>query len=110
LNSNVQNAFRYLATNKIQQIKESNRQNIIHKRLQYNIKQIKNILQDNNLTIATADKSEAMVIIDKADMDQKNNNFISENNIIELKKDPTTTYHKRTQQLVKKMHKHNRKK
>ena len=38
LNSSVQNAVTYLATNKIQQIKESNRQNIIHKRLQYNIK------------------------------------------------------------------------
>ena len=83
-------------------IKESNRQNIIHKRLPYNIKQIKKSLQDNNLTIARADKSKAMVIIDKTDMEQKINNFISENNIMELKKDPATTYHKRTQQLVKK--------
>jgi len=71
LNSSVQNTFRYLAAKNIQQIKESNRQNIIHKRKQHNIKQIKKILRDNNLTIAKADKSKAMVIIDKIFMEQK---------------------------------------
>ena len=44
-----------MAAKKIRQIKESNRQNIMHKRYQYNINQIKKILQHNNLTIARAD-------------------------------------------------------
>jgi hypothetical protein len=48
-----------------------------------------------------------MVIIEKADMEQKIHNFIFDNNIMELKKDPTTAYQKQTQQVVK-MHKHNR--
>ena len=96
-----------MATKKIQKIKDSNRHNIIHKRLLYNIRQIKKILRNNNLTLARADKSKAMVIIEKADMEQKIHNFIFDNNIMELKKDPTTAYQKQTQQVVK-MHKHNR--
>ena len=102
LQSNVQNRFRHLAAKKIKQIVESNRQNIMHKRQQHNMKQIKKILRHNNLTIAKADKSKAMVIIDKNIMEQKVNNFILENNIIELKKDPTDTYQKQIQQTIQK--------
>jgi hypothetical protein len=60
-----------MAAKKIRQIKESNRQNTMHKRYQYNINQIKKILQHNNLTIAKADKSRAIVIIDKTTMKNK---------------------------------------
>ena len=42
-----------------------------------------------------------MVIIEKADMEQKIHNFIFDNNIMELEKDPTTAYQKQTQQVVK---------
>ena len=69
LQRNVQNTFRHLAAKKIKQIKESNRQKTMHKRQQHNIKQIKKILRHNNLTIAKADKSKAMVIIDKTIME-----------------------------------------
>ena len=101
LDSNIQNAFRYLATKRIQQIKDSCRHNTVHKRIQYNIMQIRKILENNNLTIARADKSKSLVIINKTDMEQKIDNFILENNIKELKKDPTTTYQKQTQLLIK---------
>jgi len=43
----------------------------MHKRYQYNINQIKKILQHNNLTVAKADKSKAIVIIYKTIMGQK---------------------------------------
>jgi len=44
----------------------------MHKRYQHSINQIKKILQHNNLTIAKADKSRAIVIIDKTTLGQKN--------------------------------------
>jgi hypothetical protein len=61
----------------------------MHKRYQYNINQIKKILQHNNLTIAKADKSKAIVIISRTVLKQKINTFIQENNIMMLNKDPT---------------------
>jgi len=48
----------------------------MRKRYQYNINQIKKILQHNNLTIAKADKTKAIVIIDKTTMGQKIDAFI----------------------------------
>jgi len=101
LQSNMQNMFRYMAAKKIRQIKESNRHNTMHKRYQYNINQIKKILQHNNLTIAKADKSKAIVIIDKTTMGQKIDTFIQENNIIKLNKDPTDAYQRQIQQTMK---------
>ena len=71
LQSNMQNTFRYLVAKTIKQIGESNRHNTIHKRYQYSINQIKKTLQQNNLTIARADKSKALVIIDKRVLKQK---------------------------------------
>jgi len=90
-----------MAAKKIRQIKESNRHNTMHKRYQYNINQIKKILQ-HNLTIAKADKSKAIVIIDKTTMGQKIDTFIQENNIIKLNKDPTDAYQRQIQQTMQK--------
>jgi hypothetical protein len=56
LDPKMQNTFRYLATKKIKQIMTTTRRNTLHKRQQYNIKQIENILKQNNLTITKADK------------------------------------------------------
>ena len=64
--------------------------------------QIRKILENNNLTIAKADKSKSRVIINRTDIEQNIDNFILENNIKELKKDLTTTYQKQTQLLIKK--------
>jgi hypothetical protein len=100
LQSNTQNMFRCTAAKKIRQTQESNRQNTMHKRYQYNVNQIKKILQHNNLTIAKADKSKAIVIIDKTNMGQKINTFIQENNIIKLNEDQTDAYQKQIQQTM----------
>ena len=59
----MQITFRHLAAKKVKQIKTSNRLNTMHKRHQYNINQIKKILQHNNLTVAKADKNKAIVIM-----------------------------------------------
>jgi hypothetical protein len=74
----------------------------MHKRYQYNISQVKKILQHNNLTIAKADKSKAIVITDKTTMGQKINTFIQENSTIKLNKDPTDAYQKQIQQTMQK--------
>jgi hypothetical protein len=55
---------------------------------------LKKTLQNNNLTIVKADKSKAIVIIDKTTLGKKVDNFIQENNIKQLNKDPTDTYQK----------------
>jgi hypothetical protein len=74
----------------------------LHKRYQYNIHQIKKILQHNNLTIAKAHKSKAIVIIDKTTLAQKIVTFIQENNIMKLNKDPTDSYQRQIQQTMQK--------
>jgi len=58
----------------------TNRYNTLHKRYQYNINELKKILQNNNLTTVKADKSKAIVIIDKNILEKKGGNFIQENN------------------------------
>jgi hypothetical protein len=74
----------------------------MHKRYKYNTNQIKKILQHNNLTIAKADKSKAIVIIDRRVLKQKIYTFIQENNIMMLNKDPTESYHRQLQQTMHK--------
>jgi len=69
--------------------------------LQHNIKQIKKTLQDKNLVIARTDKSKTIVIIDKLNLEQKIEQFIADNKIEEVRKDPTTSYQKQIQQVIK---------
>ena len=69
----------------------------MQKRHQYNVNQIKQILQQNNLTVAKADKSKALVIIDRTALTHKVHKFIHENDMVQLNKDPTETYHKQIQ-------------
>jgi len=76
--------------------------NTLHKRIQHNLHQIKNILQQNKLTFARADKSKTMVIINKNTLKQKIDNFIQENHITCLNKDPTNLYQKQIQQAIQK--------
>jgi hypothetical protein len=71
----------------------TNRHNILHKRQQYSINQLKKILK-NNLTIVKADKTKAIVIISKEMLKDKVNNFIIENHREQLNKDPTEGYKK----------------
>jgi hypothetical protein len=78
LDPKMHNTYRYLATKKIKQIKATTTHNTLHKRYQYNIKQIRNIIQQNNLTITKADKSKAIVIINKNTLNQKVDDFVKE--------------------------------
>jgi delta 1-pyrroline-5-carboxylate dehydrogenase len=76
--------------------------NTLHKTHQHNLHQIKNILQQNNLTFARTDKSKTMVIINKNTLKQKIYNFIQENHITCLNKDPTNLFQKQIQQAIQK--------
>jgi len=44
---------------------------MLHKRYQYNIKQLRKILQKNKLIIVKADKSKAIVIINENALEKK---------------------------------------
>jgi len=75
----------------------------LHKRHQNNLKQIKDILNRNNLTIAKADKNKAIVVSNK-DSEKKLKTFIHENHITRLNKDPTDSFQNHTQQALQKCH------
>jgi len=100
LDPKIQSSIQYLAAMKIKQILTSNVCNTLHKRLQYNINEVKDILHKSNLTIVRADKNKAMAIIQTDDLEQKINTFIQENHITPLKKDPTETFQKQIQQAL----------
>jgi 7-keto-8-aminopelargonate synthetase-like enzyme len=65
----------------IKHIRITNTHNMLHKRHKHNLNQIRNILQQSNLTVAKADKSKTIVFINKNTLNQKANNFIQENHI-----------------------------
>jgi len=65
LDPKLQSTFRYLATKEIRHTLKSNRHNIFHKRLQYSVNKIKEIMENNDLALVNADKSKTMAIIDK---------------------------------------------
>ena len=65
------------------------------------LKEIKNKVNNNNLIITKADKSQATVIIDKTDYIRKTEDFINNNDCIQLNKDPTEKYLKQTIKLIK---------
>jgi len=52
-------------------------------------------MENNDLALVNADKSKTMVIIDKNKLKEKVNNFIKENHINMLNKDPTEIYQKK---------------
>jgi hypothetical protein len=89
LDSKIQNTFRHLATKKVKHIITTNTHNTLHKIHQHNLNQIKNILQQNSLTAAKADKSKTMVIINKNTLKQKMDTFIQENHITRLNRPHT---------------------
>ena len=92
LEPKTQNTHRHLATKQIKWISRTNRQNLLHKRQQYNMNCIKKTLQNNEVSIARADKSKATVIIKTEDLNRKVDKFIKDNNIKQTKKDPTEKY------------------
>jgi Na+/phosphate symporter len=59
-------------------------------------------MENNDLALVKADKSKAKVIIDKNKLKEKVNNFIKENHINVLNKDPTEVYQKQIHQAIQK--------
>jgi hypothetical protein len=80
----------------------TNHHNLIHKRHQYNLKQLRTILERNNLTVAKADKGNTIVIINRDVPRQKVNRFIQNNNMLQPNKDPTEQYQKQISQVLQK--------
>jgi uncharacterized protein len=99
LDPKLHSTYRYLAVKQIKHTLTSNRQNILHKRQQHNINQ-KKVLENNNLKLAKADKSKAIVIIDTDMLNVKINNFIKENHTNLLNKDLTEIYQKQTYHAI----------
>jgi ribose 1,5-bisphosphokinase PhnN len=56
LEPKIQNIYRHLAAKQIKYI-ITNRHNVLHKRYQHNVNQLKKTLKNNNLTIVKADKN-----------------------------------------------------
>jgi hypothetical protein len=102
LEPKIQKTYRHMASTKLRQIITTNTHRPMHKRHQYKVNQIRNILQRNNLTVARADKNKAMVIIDKKVLEHKVMTFIQDNQNTRLSKDPTERFQKQIQQTVQK--------
>ena len=64
--------------------------------------QTKKVLKNNNLTLVRADKTKAIVIINKDRLKDKVHNFIKENHMNLLNKDPTKVYQKQIHQAIQK--------
>jgi hypothetical protein len=100
LDTSLQGTYRHLVAKKIKQIMHTSHHNLILKRHQYNLKQIRTILGRNNLTVAKADKGKTMVIINRDVLRQTFDNFIQNNNMLHLNKDPTEQYQKQISQVL----------
>jgi hypothetical protein len=89
-----QEAIRYIASKNIELITSQHYKiNTFHKQQIMVTKQIKLKVIQHNAILAEADKGKTLVIIYKCDMDAKIKNFIDNNNISELKTDPTQKFH-----------------
>ena len=64
-------------------ILNTNRHNMLHKTYQYNIKQLRKILQNNKLMIVIAEKRKAIVIINENTLEKEIDNFIQENRYVQ---------------------------
>jgi hypothetical protein len=102
LDPKLQNVYGHLAAKQIKHIITTKTHNILHKRQQYSINQIKKILKENNLITVKADKTKAIVIINKEKLKVKVTNFITENHMKQLNKDPMEIYQKQIHQTIQK--------
>ena len=98
----IQNTYRHKAMKHIKQIKTQNKHNTLHKRQQYTINELKKTFQNNIFTIARADKSKAIDLINKNNLKEKVHEFIQENNIKQINRNSTDKYQKQTQQTLQK--------
>jgi hypothetical protein len=102
VNINQEEAIRYLATKNLQCIlSQQNLRTMDSKQDLHTAKLIKLKLQHNSATIIEADKGKTLVVIYKHELDDKVNTFMNENDIYELKADPTQRMQKMTQSTIK---------
>ena len=92
--------YRFLAEKHIKRIKEKYKQNPLHRHQIKIIKKLKMEIVREGITIMSADKCKAMVLIDNKRCLNKVNNFLKDNNITSIQKDPTTKFHKQVQKII----------
>lgn len=103
-NEDDRNSARYVISRKLsckndRSTKTNNIANI-HRQEQLSIKSIKEKLESNQAILCKADKGTTTVIMYKTDYITKVNNFIQNNGIIELMKDPTSNYQRKIRKLI----------
>jgi len=96
-----QNMYRMQSAKLIKRIKVEQKQNPLHKQQYVEMTRLRNKLKDNNIVIMKADKSKALVLIDKPQCIEKVNNFLEDNNITKIQTDPTTSFQKQVQNTTK---------
>ena len=95
LEPKIQYTYRHLAIKQIKRISMTGKKNILHKRHQHNLNEIKK-------TLVKADNSKAIVIIKMDILSKKVDTFIKDNNIKQINKDPTEKYQRIIQQTLQK--------
>jgi len=95
-----QNMYRHQATTHMKQIKENNKQNPLHKWQQNLINKVKKELTSKNITITKADKSKAIVMIHKMNLQVKIIHFLQNNITQRITKDPTDKYNKQIHRVA----------
>jgi hypothetical protein len=96
----LQTAYRHLAFKKLKQIQHTTQHNALHKRHKYNLQQIKHTLVTNNLSLVKADKGKTIVIIHNNILQQKIRQYMTDNNIVLLHRDPTDLFQKHLQKTI----------
>ena len=98
----TQEAYRIIASKKLEQVKNSeNHNNIYAKRQSHIAGNIKQKLQTGKAMIPRADKGKSTVIIDIGDYNNKTLDFINSNNFKTLNIDPTNKFQKNVKESLK---------
>jgi hypothetical protein len=100
LDAKLQNPYKIIAATKTKQIIQTETMQHKQRKIQSTINEIREILHKDNLLVTKADKSNAMVIIEKETLNLKIEKFIQENNIIQVAKDPTKLFQAQVQQIL----------
>ena len=89
-----QNTYRHIATKAIKRLKTKETQNSLHKLYNRELTILKKELAMDNIKIVKADKTKALVLIHDDLYNEKINNFLTDNNFTQLRKDPTKKFQK----------------
>jgi predicted nucleic acid-binding Zn-ribbon protein len=104
LHISKQDHVRHLVANKLKHLikYDTNKENRNNKhRNEWNIiKNIKQKLENNNLTLTQADKGKTIVILQKQTYEQYIQEFLNRNNFTLLTQDPTQNFHRKIQTVI----------